>query len=171
MLHNNAALQVQRIIVGQLAVTTQPQYLTTVVGSCIATCLYDPVTRIGGMNHFMLPESPHGSIVIDMAYGVHAIDGLIAQLVRHGARPRRLLAKVFGAANSLFVDHADFSAGEANHTFIVDTLARLSVPVVAQSLGGTQGRHIRFAAHSGEVRVKPLGMARSRRLLSPTRNQ
>ena len=156
-------IPIQRIIVGEIAASADPLYISTVVGSCIATCLYDPVTGVGGMNHFLLPASPRGSLVVDMAYGVHAIDGLINKLIHLGASPNRLLAKVFGAADSHMVDNIALQAGNANHVFVFTTLAEYGIPVVAHSLGGPQGRYVRFAAHRGEVLVRTVKLGRYRK--------
>lgn len=117
-------------------------------------CLWGP---------FVLNPTERGSLIVDMAYGVHAIEGLITELIHLGASPNRLLAKVFGAADSHMVDNIELQAGNANHVFVFATLADYGIPVVAHSLGGPRGRYVRFASHRGDVLVRAVQLGRYRK--------
>ena len=74
--------------------------LTTILGSCVAACLFDPVRGIGGMNHFLLPENPKGSVSA-ASFGAHAMELLINELIKSGAERSNLRAKVFGGARMI----------------------------------------------------------------------
>lgn len=128
--------------------------LVTVLGSCVAACLRDPLLRIGGMNHFMLPD---GS-ALDGAparYGSHAMELLINDLLKRGASRRRLEAKVFGGANVLrgFTSNP---VGSRNAAFINGYLEAEGIPVLASDLGGIHPRKIWFFPDTGRVMLQRL---------------
>ncbi|QDW65524.1 chemoreceptor glutamine deamidase CheD [Luteimonas granuli] len=128
--------------------------LVTVLGSCVAACLRDPLLRIGGMNHFMLPDGN----VRDGAparYGSHAMELLINDLLKRGASRRRLEAKVFGGANVLrgFTSNP---VGSRNAEFIGTYLDAERIPVLASDLGGIHPRKIWFFPDTGRVVVQRL---------------
>lgn len=122
--------------------------LTTVLGSCIAVCMFDTVRRIGGLNHFLLPnrEGGGGSSV---RYGAYAMELLINGLLRKGAERARLQAKVFGGA-SMIGNLRDI--GASNAVFARQFLLDEGIPCVADSVGGTAARRIRFWPTDGRVR-------------------
>ena len=155
-------LPVQSLIVGELRVSAEPARLTTLVGSCITVCLYDPIAKIGGMNHFMLPNN-----TIDgretATYGIHAMELLINQMMKLGANRRRLAAKVFGGANVLgrpVPTGSMLNIGERNSHFALRFLETENIPVVAQSIGGTRGRQVHFLTHTGQAFVRETRNAR-----------
>ncbi|MBL8774012.1 MAG: chemotaxis protein CheD [Phenylobacterium sp.] len=122
--------------------------LTTILGSCVAACLWDPVAGVGGMNHFLLPERPDGAVG-DRRYGVQAMEVLINGLLQRGARRDRLRAKAFGGARmaARMVD-----IGARNAEFIRTFLGDEAIPLVAGSLGGAAARRIQFWPASGRAR-------------------
>ena len=122
--------------------------LTTVLGSCVAVCLFDPVRRIGGMNHFLLPSGDTGGTV-NVRYGTHAMELLINGLLKKGAQRDMLQAKVFGGArmNDSFRD-----IGGSNAAFARTFLADEGLPITAESLGGKAARRLRFWPTTGRVR-------------------
>ncbi|PTQ75404.1 chemotaxis protein CheD [Celeribacter persicus] len=124
--------------------------ISTILGSCVATCLWDPVARIGGMNHFLLPEGPAMRSDVS-SFGAHAMELLINSLVRHGARRERLRAKVFGGAE-MYKGLTD--AGTQNGMFVLSYLARENIPCDGQSLGGTLARRVEFMPALGKARQK-----------------
>ncbi|MEZ5892637.1 MAG: chemotaxis protein CheD [Parvularculaceae bacterium] len=145
------------VIQGEFSVSNKPNVvLTTVLGSCVATCLFDPVARVGGLNHFLLPgvEGKGGSEVM---YGVHAMELLINALLKKGADKRRLQAKLFGGAR--MIDGLS-DIGQKNAFFARDFLMRENIPCLGESLGGTQARRIRFEPVTGRARQRVLGDAR-----------
>lgn len=137
------------VVQGEFMISDEPDVvLTTVLGSCVAVCLVDHKRGIGGMNHFLLPHGDVGGTA-SMRYGTHAMELLINELLKGGAQRNRLAAKVFGGArmNDNLKDIGARNAAFA-HAFLSDE----GIPVLAESLGGTSARRIRFWPVSGRVR-------------------
>jgi len=128
--------------------------LVTVLGSCVAACLRDPVLGIGGMNHFMLPDGS-ASDGAPARYGSHAMELLINDLLKRGAHRRRLEAKVFGGANVLrgFTSNP---VGSRNAEFIRGYLDAERIPLLASDLGGIHPRKVWFFTDTGKVMVQRL---------------
>jgi chemotaxis protein CheD len=134
--------------------------ITTVLGSCVAVCLWDPRRRIGGMNHFLLPLW-NGDGLPSPRYGNLAIGGLVERLRELGCPPRGLQAKLFGGGALVDAFGARGSIGGRNALVAEDLLAEAGVRVVVRDLGGAQSRRIRFLTATGEVFLKRLpGAAR-----------
>ncbi len=132
--------------------------MVTVLGSCVAACVRDRVSGIGGINHFMLPDDRRDEdsrFGRSMRYGDYAMEILINQLLKLGARRSNLEAKVFRAGNVLpgFKNHV---VGERNARFVIDYLSIEGIPVVAKDLLGNHPRKIYFFPTSGRVLVKKL---------------
>lgn len=125
----------------------QDEMLTTVLGSCVATCLYDPEAGIGGMNHFLLPDSD-GDSSGSRLYGVNLMELLINNLMRMGAERGRLQAKLFGGG---MLNGGVWDIGERNATFARKFLKDEGIPVAAESLGGDSGRRVRFWPSTGRA--------------------
>ena len=125
------------------------EVVTTVLGSCIAACLRDPVAGIGGMNHFLLPEGG-GSDRLEMRYGANAMELLINEILRRGGSRNHLEAKVFGGA-SVVAGLSD--VGARNVAFIRKYLADEGIPVVRSDVGGDHARRVQFEPVSGRARV------------------
>ncbi len=122
--------------------------------SCVAACLYDPVTGVGGMNHFLLP---YGDAAQDPGrYGEHAMDLLIGALQRLGAPRGRLRAKVFGGAHVLAGPTRDDSVSSRNVRFIEQFFDDEGIPLMSKDLGGFEPRQVRFHVPSGRVQVRRL---------------
>ena len=124
--------------------------LTTILGSCVATCLFDPKSRLGGMNHFLLPDGGAGDTG-NNRYGVHAMELLINDLIKKGAQKNRMIAKVFGGADMIGNDRA---VGIRNVEFALAFLKDEGVPCASQSVGGKQARRVRFWPQTGQARLK-----------------
>ena len=124
--------------------------LTTVLGSCIATCMYDPIARVGGMNHYLLPGDPSARSS-GVVYGVHAMELLINALLRKGAQKDCLKAKIFGGARMI---NNLSDVGEANAAFAREFLARENIECVGESVGGHRARRIRFWPTDGRARQR-----------------
>lgn len=122
----------------------------TILGSCVAACIWDPEACLGGMNHIVLPERAGRWSTID-SYGATDMERLINALLREGAARDRLRAKVFGGA-SMIAGLPDI--GRRNAEFIVAFLAREGIPLDGSSLGGNQARMIRFWPYTGRVRQR-----------------
>ncbi|HRH80558.1 MAG TPA: chemoreceptor glutamine deamidase CheD [Thiobacillaceae bacterium] len=146
-----------KILPGEYYVTARDMLLVTVLGSCVAACLRDPLTGIGGMNHFMLPEGgdPHNPLSASARYGGYAMEMLLNQLVKLGANRNRLEAKVFGGA-AVLRGFTTVNVGESNSAFVIDYLRTERIRVVAQDLLGPHPRKVYFFPANGRVMVKKL---------------
>ncbi len=152
----NAAKMIT-VVQGDYAVSADPSaVMSTVLGSCVAMCLYDAVNRVGGMNHFLLATSSQAESD-DLKYGINAIELLINRLLKSGAARCHLQAKLFGGAR--MTDHArDIGAGNA--AFAKEFLEREGIVCVSSSLGGEQARRVQFVPTTGAARqLQITGMA------------
>lgn len=149
---------------GEFAVSaTQGGTITTILGSCVATCIWDPVRGAGGMNHILVARS-HTALGVNDYAGVNAMELLINGLVRLGAVRSRLNAKVFGGANMI---NGLSDIGHANGSFVVEYLEREGIPLLGKSLGGNSARQIRF--HVGEGRVMQRTVSASPDVMPPVK--
>lgn len=141
------------IVQGEYAVEDKPDtMITTLLGSCVAVCLYDPVAHIGGMNHFLLgePDPNHQVRAEDMhRYGVHAMELLINDMMRRGAVRDRLRAHVYGGGKIIA---ALGNIGEANSDFALRFLRTEGIPVGRSETGGTWPRKVKFLPYEGKAR-------------------
>lgn len=151
---------------GDYHATRDGEVLLTVLGSCIAACLYDTHGKVGGMNHFLLAETlKAGEIASSEAgrYGMYAMELLMGELVKLGARRESLRAKLFGGANVLGTRTCDFGLCESNIHFARHFLELEGIPVVNEDLGGDCGRKIIFFSDTGRVLLKRFNVQRHRR--------
>ena len=136
------------VVQGEYVVTDDPHaVLVTLLGSCVSACMRDPVSGVGGLNHFLLPGDDQRSD--QMRHGVHAMELLVNGLLARGARRDRLEAKIFGGARMV---SGLTDVGRQNALFAERFLKREGIPVVGSSLGGEQARRIQFWPVSGRVR-------------------
>lgn len=137
------------VVQGDYAVSSDPAtVLSTVLGSCVAVCLFDRGAGVGGMNHFLLAET--GSATgDDLRYGVNAMELLVNELLRAGAERNKLSAKLFGGAR--MTEHAS-DIGQSNARFARDFLAREGIACLSQSLGGVLARRVQFTPTTGAAR-------------------
>ncbi|MBK1694519.1 chemotaxis protein CheD [Chromatium weissei] len=147
-----------KILPGEYYVSARELLMVTVLGSCVAACLRDRSNGIGGINHFMLPDDRRDEdnrLSRSMRYGDYAMEILINQLLKIGARRSNLEAKVFGAGNVLpgFKNHV---VGERNADFVLSYLATEGIPVIAKDLLGNYPRKVYFFPTTGRVLVKKL---------------
>jgi chemotaxis protein CheD len=141
------------LVPGSMYCSSELSIVSTVLGSCVSLCLWDTLTRVGGMNHFVLPHGPAGEI--SLRYGDVAIDALWQAMERLGATRRRVRAKVFGGAAVLpFGD--DETVGEKNVRLVSEWIGTHGVPVMAAQTGGRRGLQIRFNTGTGAVAVRNL---------------
>ncbi len=128
-------------------------YVTTLLGSCVAVCLYDRRQQFGGMNHFMLPLW-NGNGLASPKYGNIATRQLIQKMENLGSRKSDIIAKVFGGASVLDINTNIFHVGERNAEVAKSELTALGISIVASSVKGDRGRKIIFNTFTGEVRQK-----------------
>ena len=142
------------IIQGDHYVDNNPMtVLTTILGSCIATCLWDPVASVGGMNHFLLPgkniDTHRFSQPNLQRYGINLMELLLNDLFRRGAVKSQLKAKIFGGA-AIVKGLTD--VGAMNSIFAEKFLSEEGIELVSKSVGGTYGRKIQFWPVGGRAR-------------------
>lgn len=140
---------------GTIFAESGPCVITTVLGSCISICLWDPVLRIGGMNHYLLPFW-NGDGLQTPKYGNIAIRALMDRMLENGCRKMNLLAKVFGGANTIGSSSGILNIGERNISLAEKTLLEEKITVVSNDTGGTSGRKVMFVTESGEVFVRKM---------------
>ncbi len=148
-------LQTVTLHIGDLHVSKMPLKIKTILGSCIAACLFDPVTRIGGMNHFLLPgdtEDPE----LSTRYGVNAMEVLINEMMKLGARRASIQAKIFGGGDIFRSGHPYMMVGEKNIRFVHGFLETEAIPLLTSRVGGKQGLMVVYLPHTFEVFVKAL---------------
>lgn len=143
-----------KVLPGEHYVSTAGQeMIVTVLGSCVAACVWDSRLRIGGMNHFMLPDA-HSDVPVDkaMRFGNFAMEQLINDILRRGGRRESLEIKVFGGGNVLpgVSAHAN-SVGDLNAQFVRDYLYEEGYRITAEDLGGPHPRRIHFFPRLGKV--------------------
>ncbi len=142
------------IVQGEAKASADPRAeMSTILGSCVATCLFDPVAQVGGMNHFLLAEPPRHlrHQAFDSDYGLFLMELLINEMLGLGASKSRMRARLYGGANL----NPDLSPiGTANAAFARQFLDREGIPCVFEDLEGTQARRIQFRPVSGQVRAR-----------------
>jgi len=148
-----------KILPGEYYFTCKDMLIVTVLGSCVAACIRDRVSGIGGMNHFMLPYGSGGDadspVSASMRYGTYAMEVLINDLLKAGARRENLEAKVFGGGNVL-AGFASMNVGERNALFVREYLRVENIRLLAEDLNDVYPRKVYFFPRTGKVLVKKL---------------
>lgn len=139
----------------------------TTLGSCIAACIWDRQLRIGGMNHFMLPEGS-GAGADAGRYGSYAMELLINELVKRGATRSTMEAKVFGGG-AVISGMNSINVGERNTKFVLDYLSTERITVVSKDVMDVYPRKVCFLPHSGKAMVKRLAATNTDALLAQER--
>ena len=132
--------------------------LSTLLGSCVAVCLFDPLMKIGGINHFMLPEMGRSknSDVDSLLSGSYAMEALLNALLIKGAKKIRLQAKAFGGGAIIDTDGGSLSIGMRNANFAKEWLVREGIPLRSSDFLGPWSRKIVFLPFNGEAFCKRL---------------
>jgi chemotaxis protein CheD len=147
----SVAMEQVSLMQGDVHFSAEPKILMTVLGSCVAVCLWDKVRGAGGMTHFVLPVDLNGER--SARYGDVAIDELEAGLSRLGCRIADLQAKVFGGAAVLPFAGGQ-TVGSNNVQLAVGRLRHDQIRITAQRTGGTSGQQVRFNTGTGEAFVR-----------------
>ncbi len=134
-------------------VSTKPICIATLLGTCVAVCLWDVKTRIGGMNHYLLPLW-NGEGLASPKYGNIAIEKLIEKLEYLGADKRNMVAKVFGGRAQSDAGSVAYNIGIRNAQIAKQMLADYNIRIVAENVGGEHGMNIRFDTSTGIVMLK-----------------
>lgn len=171
---------VRRIIIdpGEYYVSREPEVISTLLGSCVSACLFDPVNRIFGMNHFLLAYRRHAQNTPILQsdegrYGIYAMELLINEMMKLGANRLNLRAKCFGGGNVLKLredkDNKQ-TVGDVNVDFIKEFLTTERIPVLASCLGGNHGRNVHFFGNDYAVFIKKIGDTQERLLENQERS-
>lgn len=158
-----AELPEKALIAGDVIAADAPTVLKTTLGSCIAVCLYDPVSKVGGMNHFMLPSQGDEAGRCNR-FGVHAMETLINQLLQLGAQRRDLVAKIAGASRLMEVSFGQGSVSQRNIEFIEQFMQLEGFPVVGKKVGGDRPLEVRFRTDTGEAIVRAIDSSAASRI-------
>jgi len=150
-----------KILPGEFYVSNSAELICTTLGSCVSACVWDPEGQIGGMNHFMLPETERAADAVGWSelpssatrYGNYAMEHLINEIIKHGGHRKRLQAKVFGGSSLL---GSNLNIGRGNIEFVLSYLQTDRIPIVASDLGDRHPRKLMFDPLSGRARVKLL---------------
>ncbi|MBN2965201.1 chemotaxis protein CheD [Sulfurospirillum sp. T05] len=144
------------IHVGEIYIGVKPTQINTVLGSCVSVCLYDPVECISGMNHYLVPLWNENGLQ-SPKYGNISIPRLIESMVNVGCQKYNIVAKIFGGANVLDVSKEDMMIGRKNILIAKELLNEHKIKIVAQDIGGTQGRRIMMQSDTGKILLKYTG--------------
>lgn len=147
-----------KILPGEFYCTRRDMVIVTVLGSCVSACIRDKQSGIGGMNHFMLPDSGDSNDVLlssSAKYGIYAMDVLIEELLKMGALKSNLEAKVFGGGNVLR-GLTSLNVGERNALFVGRYLKMQNIDIVAEDLNNNYARKVYFFPRTGKVLVKKI---------------
>jgi chemotaxis protein CheD len=159
MQHLRSGLPETNVQPGGRFATVSPRSIKTLLGSCVAACLYDEEAKVAGLNHFLLAAPRYAKALAFTEtdagrYGINAMELLINDMVKLGAKRSRLKAKVFGGASVLGIVRSDakfLCVSEVNQRFIRDYLTTERIPIVSEDLGGSRGRVIHFLSDSYKV--------------------
>ena len=142
-----------KVLPGEYFVSNEELVIMTVLGSCVAACIWDGRARAGGMNHFMLPDGDSADGF--GRYGSYAMELLINEMLKKGARRESMQAKVFGGAQ-VMAGFTTMNVGERNTKFVLDYLATERIPVVSQDVLDIHPRKVCFFPVTGKALVKRL---------------
>ncbi|MEA3121462.1 MAG: chemotaxis protein CheD [Paraburkholderia sp.] len=146
-----------KLLPNEFYTTGEDMVLVTVLGSCVAACIYDRTAGIGGMNHFMLPDDGDPAQVASesMRYGAYAMEVLINELIKMGGQRERFEAKVFGGA-AVLAAMTTINIGDRNAEFVRRYLGLEKIRIAAEDLEGVHPRKVAFMPATGQVMVKKL---------------
>ncbi|MDH4451257.1 MAG: chemoreceptor glutamine deamidase CheD [Rhodoferax sp.] len=155
-----------KVLPGEYFVSNEEIVIMTVLGSCIAACIWDGRARLGGMNHFMLPDGEGGDG--SGRYGSFAMELLINEMLKMGARRETMQAKVFGGGQ-VMAGFTTMNVGERNTKFVLDYLATERIPVISQDVLDIHPRKVCFFPTSGKALVKRLAHSHPETLVAEER--
>lgn len=160
--------EIVNINVGEMYIAERPATITTLLGSCVAVCLWDRRFGIGAMNHYLLPvpPGPDGTpscpFPCDYRYGNLSIETMVQKLFFAGARRETIVAKIFGGGNVIYNDGLDKlkgnGVGNDNIKIAEEMLKDIGISIVARDTGGAEGRKVVFNTGTGQVLVRRLNI-------------
>ena len=143
------------ISIGEYYASKEKTIIYTLLGSCVAVCLYDPENRIGGMNHILMPGQPDlGRYDASARYGINAMELLINGIMKLGGNRNKIIAKTFGGASVLPSIPEDRAIGQKVVRFVKDFLKEEKIKIISQDFGGNDTRKVYFHTDTGTVFLK-----------------
>ena len=152
-----------KLLPAEWRVSSDPLALATVLGSCVAACLYDASAKVGGMNHFMLPDGDGADA--SGRYGSYAMELLINEMLKLGARRETMQAKIFGGAQ-VMRNVPTMNVGERNTNFVLNYLHTERIPIVSEDVLDIYPRKVVFFPVTGKAMVKRLAHAHPEALVA-----
>ena len=141
------------IHVGEIHIGARATEISTILGSCVAVCLYDNIHRIGAMNHYLVPLWNENGLQ-SPKYGNISSPRLIESMINVGCDIHSMEAKVFGGANVIDVTSEELMIGRKNILIAKEILREYGIPITAQDLGGDKGRRIMMRSDTGKIFLK-----------------
>lgn len=139
---------------GNLFAHSEPHIVSTILGSCVAVCLFDPVLKIGGINHYLLPFWNKEGLPTPK-YGNVAIQRLVEKMIALGSNKKHLEAKIFGGASQFENSNsAMLNVGQRNIQIAIDLLNKENIRILGKDVGNTQGRRVLYMTNMGKVKVR-----------------
>ena len=158
-----------KVLPGEYFVSEEDILVMTTLGSCIAACLWDRKAQVGGLNHFMLPESGVDAVTSRAGrYGSFAMEVLINELLKRGASRSTLEAKVFGGGQ-VIAEMSSLNVGERNTRFVLDYLKTERISVVSKDVLGIHPRKVCFLPATGKAMIKRLTLTHASTLIAQER--
>jgi len=142
-----------KVVAGDYYVSRQDEVICTVLGSCISTCIRDPLIGVGGINHFLLPDTDSDLLSESNRYGVFAMEQLVNSIIKYGGRPENFEVKIVGGGNMMSGIN---DIGQSNIAFIKRFLRTEGLTISAEDLGGDQARRIQYFVKTGQLMVHKL---------------
>jgi len=153
---------------GEFYIANDDLVISTLLGSCVSACIYDPVKCCGGLNHFMLPAGEYDQDIQRSArYGLFAMEQLINELMKHGCQRDDLEVKLTGGGHMIM---GLTNIGQQNINFILQYIQDEGLKLTAQDLGGDQARRVAFFPKTGRLLVKKLDHRDDQRLIAQERS-
>lgn len=168
MLIDNISKKQITIKIGELHAASDPTIIYTLLGSCVAVCLYDRKNRLGGMNHIFLPGNCEGSSCT--RYGDNAMEHLIKQISKLGGDRKYYQAKAFGGAHVIPSISREIGVGSKIVDYVIGYMKKERIEIIAHDFGGTKSRKVYFHTDTGKVFVKRI-MHRGAEAAQPGRKQ
>lgn len=150
---NNLVFDDHFLYPSTIYIKNKPTIIKTVLGSCVAVCLWDKLNHFGGMNHYMLPFW-NGKGLASPKYGNIAINKLVENMITLGSRRNNIVAKVFGGGEVIETDIANFKIGKRNIIIASEILREEKITILDESTDGNLGRKIEFNTYNGQVLMK-----------------
>jgi chemotaxis protein CheD len=154
-----------KVLPGEYFVATDNLLLVTVLGSCISACIWDGRAQVGGMNHFMLPDGDGDG---GGRYGSYAMELLINEMMKKGARRESMQAKIFGGGQVMH-SFTTMNVGERNTKFVLDYLHTERIPIVSQDVLDIYPRKVCYFPQTGKAMVKRLAHAHPEKIAAQER--